>query len=74
MRDYGPGIAPADLPHVFDRFYRSLSARAVPGSGLGLAAAREVARGHGGTIETEPAEGGGTLLRLTVPARPAETT
>ncbi len=74
VRDYGPGIAPADLPHVFDRFYRSLSARAVPGSGLGLAVAREVARGHGGTIETEAADGGGTLMRLTVPARPAETT
>jgi two-component system sensor histidine kinase MprB len=71
VRDHGPGIDPDDLPHVFDRFYRSLSARAVPGSGLGLAVAREVARGHGGTIAAEPATGGGTLMRLTLPARPA---
>ena len=70
VRDHGPGISPADLPHVFDRFYRSLSARAVPGSGLGLAVAREVARGHGGTIAAEPATGGGTLMRLTLPASP----
>jgi two-component system, OmpR family, sensor histidine kinase MprB len=71
VRDHGPGIDPDDLPHVFDRFYRSLSARAVPGSGLGLAVAREVARGHGGTIAAEPATGGGTMMRLTLPARPA---
>jgi two-component system, OmpR family, sensor histidine kinase MprB len=73
VRDHGPGIDPDDLPHVFDRFYRSLSARAVPGSGLGLAVAREVARGHGGTIAAEPAAGGGTLMRLTLPTRPATT-
>jgi two-component system sensor histidine kinase MprB len=71
VRDHGPGIDPDDLQHVFDRFYRSRSARAVPGSGLGLAVAREVARGHGGTIAVEPANGGGTLIRLTLPARPA---
>jgi two-component system, OmpR family, sensor histidine kinase MprB len=71
VRDHGPGIDPEDLPHVFDRFYRSLSARAVPGSGLGLAVAREVARGHGGTIAAESASGGGTLMRLTLPARAA---
>jgi len=71
VRDHGPGIDPDDLPHVFDRFYRSLSARAVPGSGLGLAVARDVAHGHGGTIDAEPAPGGGTLIRLTLPARPA---
>jgi two-component system, OmpR family, sensor histidine kinase MprB len=70
VRDRGPGIDPDDLPYVFDRFYRSLSARAVPGSGLGLAVTREVVRGHGGTIEAEPAPGGGTLVRVTLPARP----
>jgi two-component system sensor histidine kinase MprB len=71
VRDHGPGIDPADLPHVFDRFYRSLSARAVPGSGLGLAVVREVARGHGGTVEARPAHGGGTLMRPPPPAAPA---
>jgi two-component system, OmpR family, sensor histidine kinase MprB len=67
VRDYGPGIDAADMPHVFDRFYRSLSARAVPGSGLGLAVVREIARGHGGTIEAESAPDGGMLMRLTLP-------
>ena len=43
VRDHGPGIAPADLPLVFDRFYRAASARAVPGSGLGLSIVRQVA-------------------------------
>jgi two-component system sensor histidine kinase MprB len=72
VRDHGPGIDSTDLPYVFDRFYRSLSARAVPGSGLGLAVTREVVRGHGGTIDTEPAPGGGTVVRVTLPARPVE--
>ena len=68
VRDHGPGISPDDAPHVFDRFYRSLSARAVPGSGLGLAVVREVARGHSGSVAAENAPGGGTLMRLILPA------
>lgn len=71
VRDHGPGIDPGDMPYVFDRFYRSLSARAVPGSGLGLAVTREVARSHGGTVDAEQAPGGGTLIRLTLPTRPS---
>ena len=70
VRDHGPGISPGDMPHVFDRFYRSTSARAVPGSGLGLAVVREIARGHGGTVEAEQAPDGGTLMRLTLPEYP----
>jgi two-component system, OmpR family, sensor histidine kinase MprB len=73
VRDHGPGIDPADIPHVFDRFYRSLSARAVPGSGLGLSLVSEIARSHGGTIEALAPSGGGTLMRLTLPTRPAVT-
>ena len=68
VRDHGPGISPDDAPHVFDRFYRSLSARAVPGSGLGLAVVREVARGHSGSVAAENAPGGGAVMRLTLPA------
>ena len=67
VRDHGPGIAPEDLPHVFDRFYRADAARGRAGSGLGLAIARHVAERHGGTIGAEPAAGGGTLLRLALP-------
>jgi two-component system sensor histidine kinase MprB len=67
VRDHGPGIAQADLPHVFDRFYRAPSARGLPGSGLGLAIVKHVADAHGGTVCAEAAEGGGTRLRLTLP-------
>ncbi len=71
VRDRGPGIAPADLPHVFDRFYRAPSARGVPGSGLGLSIVRQVAVSHGGTVQAESAPGRGTLIRLRLPCRTA---
>jgi two-component system sensor histidine kinase MprB len=67
VRDRGPGIAAEDLAHVFDRFYRSASARGRPGSGLGLAIVRQVAEAHGGSVAAEPAPGGGALLRLALP-------
>lgn len=68
VKDNGPGIAPEDLPHIFDRFYRSRAARNMPGSGLGLAIARQVAESHGGQITVESLEGGGALFRLYLPA------
>ena len=58
MRDHGPGIAPADLPHVFDRFYRAATARAVPGSGLGLSIVRQVVESHGGRSGPKPRPAG----------------
>jgi two-component system sensor histidine kinase MprB len=64
VRDHGPGISAADLPHVFDRFYRGAEARGRPGSGLGLAIVRQVAEQHGGSVKAELAPGGGTLMRL----------
>jgi two-component system, OmpR family, sensor histidine kinase MprB len=64
VRDRGPGIDDADLPHVFDRFYRATAARGLPGSGLGLAIVRHVAESHGGTVQAEHAEDGGTRMRL----------
>jgi two-component system, OmpR family, sensor histidine kinase MprB len=72
VRDHGPGIDPADLPHVFDRFHRGANARGRPGSGLGLAIVRQVTEAHGGTVALEAAPGGGTLARLTLPAAPVE--
>ena len=67
VRDHGDGIDPDDLPFVFDRFYRALSSRGAPGAGLGLAVVREIAHGHDGEVAAEPARGGGTLVRLTIP-------
>jgi len=64
VRDHGPGIDEEDLPHVFDRFYRSRSARGRPGSGLGLAIVRQVAVAHGGEVVAERADGGGTKMTL----------
>ncbi|MBW8803222.1 MAG: HAMP domain-containing protein [Catenulisporales bacterium] len=72
VRDHGPGIPEADLPHIFDRFYRATSARGLPGSGLGLAIVAQVAAGHGGGASAAAADGGGAEFRLTLPsAQPA---
>jgi two-component system sensor histidine kinase MprB len=67
VRDRGPGITAEDLPHIFDRFYRGAEARGRPGSGLGLAIVRQVAVQQGGSVTAEPAPGGGTLMRFTIP-------
>jgi signal transduction histidine kinase len=64
VRDHGPGIAAEDLPLVFNRFYRSASARGMPGAGLGLAIVKQIADAHEGSITVERASGGGTILRL----------
>jgi two-component system sensor histidine kinase MprB len=64
VRDHGPGFAEADLPFVFDRFYRADDARKLPGSGLGLAIVRQAAEACGGFAEAKNASGGGALLRV----------
>lgn len=70
VRDEGPGIAPDELPHVFDRFWRSPSARSLPGSGLGLSIVARTVLHAGGTIALTPAEGGGTVATLRLPGAP----
>jgi two-component system sensor histidine kinase MprB len=64
VRDHGPGVHAADRPMIFDRFYRSETARGQPGSGLGLAIVRQIAESHGGSVVVEDAEGGGARFRL----------
>jgi two-component system sensor histidine kinase MprB len=67
VADEGPGIAEADLPFVFERFYRSEESRTMPGSGLGLAIVRQAAERHGGTVTADRAPQGGALMRLRLP-------
>ena len=69
VRNTGSAIAPEDLPHVFDRFYRADKARTCDdsGHGLGLAIARAIAEEHGGTLSAESDETSGTTFTLTLP-------
>lgn len=69
IEDRGPGIAPDDLPHVFDRFWRADKARTreYGGSGLGLAIARQLVSAHGGTIGVDSTVGSGSAFWFTLP-------
>lgn len=68
VRDHGPGIPTSDLPHIFDRFYRSTAARSRPGSGLGLAIVKQAALASGGSVTAERPADGGTRIRLQLPS------
>jgi two-component system, OmpR family, sensor histidine kinase MprB len=71
VRDHGPGVPDADLPYVFDRFFRGSSSRGEHGSGLGLAIVRQVTEQHGGTASVENAPDGGAVFILRLPVVPA---
>ncbi len=66
VQDSGPGISPEDLPHVFERFYRSADSG---GMGLGLAIARHLVEAHGGTLNASSKLGSGTTMRIVLPIR-----
>lgn len=70
VRDHGPGIPGDELPYVFERFWRSPSARSLPGSGLGLSIVARTAQQSGGSVALSPAPGGGTLAVLRLPGAP----
>ncbi len=72
VRDHGPGIPAGDLPHVFQRFYRSDDARSKPGSGLGLAIVKQIAEAHGGSARAENAADGGVRVTVTLPTAPMD--
>ena len=65
IRDYGPGIPEDELPHVKMKFYKGSSK--ARGSGIGLAVCDEIVTMHGGTLELENADGGGTLVTISLP-------
>jgi two-component system sensor histidine kinase MprB len=67
VADQGPGIAEDDLPHIFERFYRSDKARNTPGTGLGLSIVAHTIDAHGGTVAVGKAEGGGAQFTVTLP-------
>jgi signal transduction histidine kinase len=70
VRDSGPGIPEADLPRLFDRFYRSGMSRdrATGGAGLGLAIVKAIVTAHGGTISASNSAGGGAVFVVDLPA------
>jgi two-component system sensor histidine kinase MprB len=70
VRDHGPGIPEDELPHVFDRFWRSPSARALPGSGLGLSIVARTVQQAGGEVTLARAQGGGTVVTVRLPGAP----
>lgn len=72
VADNGPGVAAADQPRIFERFYKADRTRtAGGGTGLGLAIARHIVEGHGGTIRVESEEGRGARFAFTVPVSDA---
>ena len=71
VADQGQGISAQDLPHVFDRFYRSPDSRGMPGSGLGLSIVRAVAERHGGHVRAGSAPDGGAAFWFHVPGTKA---
>jgi len=70
VADTGPGIAPEDLPHVFERFYRGVGAEGGPGSGIGLAVVAELVAAHGGEVEAGNRPEGGARFTVRLPLRP----
>jgi len=72
VRDHGAGLDPADIPQLFDRFYRAIATRSLPGSGLGLSIVKSVAESHGGSVFARNAVDGlgGAEVGIVLPASP----
>ena len=75
VSDHGPGIPAADLPHIFEPFYRGSDAieRQIHGHGLGLSLVRRIVVAHGGQVSVATRPGAGTSFTITLPAAAADT-
>jgi signal transduction histidine kinase len=75
VSDHGPGIPTADLPHIFEPFYRGTDAieRQIQGHGLGLSLVRRIVVAHGGKVSVSTRPGAGTSFTITLPAAAADT-
>ena len=67
VSDTGCGIAPADVPHIFQRFWRADTSRSVQGNGLGLALVKAIATSYGGTVSCASTPGAGSTFTVTLP-------
>ncbi|GAA4907082.1 sensor histidine kinase [Streptomonospora salina] len=69
VRDRGPGLDEQELEHIFERFYRSASARSMPGSGLGLSMVHDIVSAHGGHVLAANRSGGGAVVGFQLPPK-----
>jgi signal transduction histidine kinase len=69
IADTGIGIAPHDLPHIWDRLYRGDESRTERGLGLGLSLVRAIVAAHGGTVDVQAEPGRGSTFIVKLPAR-----
>ncbi len=67
VRDHGPGLQAADVPQLFDRFFRSVDMRSKPGSGLGLSIVKSIVESHGGSVFARNAPDGGAIIGFHLP-------
>lgn len=71
VQDFGPGIPAKDLSHIFEKYYRVEGSGRIPGTGMGLAIARDIVEAHGGEIWADSVQGSGSQFFFTLPAAPA---
>jgi PAS domain S-box-containing protein len=71
VQDFGIGIPAGDLPHVFEPYYRAANVGKAPGTGVGLAGAKQIVEHHGGTIAIDSTEGQGTTVTVRLPLEPS---
>ena len=74
VRDTGRGIAPEELPHLFEKYHRAAATREQEGTGLGLFIVKTLVEAQGGQVEVESRLGQGTCFRVLLPAASASTT